>query len=224
MKQADKKEPRLKIFMKRFEELRKERNMSNTEFAKFLDMSRQTVGFYLNGDRTPDAVTLIKIAEKCNVPTDWLLGLSDNRTTDIELRKVCDYTGLNERSIRTLAGWKQEKDAIEKSGRENVSILDTLNNLIFANCDNRTFETDISLSFRLLLESLSVLGDIYLISNTEIEAAIKEDIAKTDGLLDYSEDKRVWRDIEEYKVIKALQIIMILISRFGIERPEKFEK
>lgn len=75
MKQSEKQEPRLKVFRDRFDLLRQERNFSNTEFSKFLDMSRQTVGFYLNGNRVPDALTLIKIAEKCNVSADWLLGL-----------------------------------------------------------------------------------------------------------------------------------------------------
>ena len=63
-------------FTKRFRELRGERD--NTEFAKFLGISRQTVGFYCNGDRIPDAQTLKLITEKCNVSADWLLGLTDD--------------------------------------------------------------------------------------------------------------------------------------------------
>ena len=45
MKRTHKREPRLKVFQERFELLRKERDLSNTDFAKFLEMSRQTVGF-----------------------------------------------------------------------------------------------------------------------------------------------------------------------------------
>ena len=51
--------------------------MSSVEFAAFLGMSRPTVHFYLNGDRIPDILALRQIAERCNVSSDWLLGLSD---------------------------------------------------------------------------------------------------------------------------------------------------
>ena len=71
----ERKENRLPIFTQRFRELQGER--SNTDFADFLGLSRQTVGFYCNSDRLPDVITLIQIAEKCNVSTDYLLGVTD---------------------------------------------------------------------------------------------------------------------------------------------------
>lgn len=67
---------RLPIFAKRFNELR--RDMSQDEFSKHLGISRPTVGFYENGARIPDALVLRQIAERCNVSTDWLLGLSNS--------------------------------------------------------------------------------------------------------------------------------------------------
>lgn len=63
-------------FTNRFRALRGDRD--NTEFAKFLGISRQTVGFYYNGDRIPDAMMLKEIAEKCDVSADWLLGLTND--------------------------------------------------------------------------------------------------------------------------------------------------
>ena len=71
---ADKK-PRMPIFRERLDKLRGE--MSYAEFAENLGISRATMGFYLAGDRVPNAVDLKKIAERCEVPADWLLGLSD---------------------------------------------------------------------------------------------------------------------------------------------------
>ncbi len=71
----ERKNERLPIFTERFRQLQGEQ--SNTDFSDFLGISRQSVGFYLNGDRVPDAITLTKIAEKCSVSTDWLLGLDD---------------------------------------------------------------------------------------------------------------------------------------------------
>lgn len=75
-------------FTERFRELRGERD--NTEFGKFLGISRQTVGFYYNGDRIPDALGLKQIAEKCGVSADWLLGLSEHRTIP-ERQKTANF-------------------------------------------------------------------------------------------------------------------------------------
>ena len=89
-----------KIFTKRFDKLRGSR--SNTEFAAFLGLSRQTVGFYLNGDRVPDFNSLIIIAQKCQVPVDYLLGLSDTKSYDADLQAVCKYTGLSGEAVERL--------------------------------------------------------------------------------------------------------------------------
>lgn len=67
--------PQFPVFSERLRELRGDR--SSVEFAAFLGMSRQTIGFYLNGDRIPDILVLRQIAERCNVSADWLLGMSD---------------------------------------------------------------------------------------------------------------------------------------------------
>lgn len=95
-----KKDNRLPIFTERFREL--QGDLSNTDYADYLGISRQTVGFYCNGDRLPDVVTLLKIAEKCNVSTDYLLGKSDVKTADPEIQSICDYTGLSEESLHFL--------------------------------------------------------------------------------------------------------------------------
>lgn len=91
---------RFPVFTERFRELRGERD--NTDFAKFLGISRQTVGFYCNGDRIPDALGLKQIADKCGVSADWLLGLTDVRTPDMDVRATADYTRLSTGAIERL--------------------------------------------------------------------------------------------------------------------------
>lgn len=86
------------IFRERLDKLRNDK--SNTEFAEFLGLSRQTVGFYLNGDRMPDAVSLAKIARACAVSTDYLLGLTDEATPDMDERAACEYLGLTAEAVR----------------------------------------------------------------------------------------------------------------------------
>lgn len=103
----ERKENRLPIFTRRFRELQGER--SNTEFADFLGLSRQTVGFYCNGDRLPDVITLLQIAEKCSVSTDYLLGQSDVRTQVPEIQSICKYTGLTESAVEWVHSISTDK-------------------------------------------------------------------------------------------------------------------
>lgn len=121
MKQTGVGNGRFPVFTERFREL--QGNQSNTEFAAFLGLSRQTVGFYCNGDRIPDALGIKVIAEKCGVSADWLLGLSDVKTLDIDARSICEKTGLSERLISCVIKTKTEK--INENG-DFYSFLDEL--------------------------------------------------------------------------------------------------
>lgn len=64
--------------------LRTRDSRSQTAFAEFLGISRQSIGFYESGSRLPDAATIKLICEKCNVSADWLLGINNTGKTDKE--------------------------------------------------------------------------------------------------------------------------------------------
>lgn len=93
---------RFPCFRERLNDLMKNEQMSTTEFAEKLGLSRQTVGFYLNGDRIPDALTLRQICERCSVSADYLLGLAKDTTPDQTVQGVCRYTGLSKQSAEYL--------------------------------------------------------------------------------------------------------------------------
>lgn len=116
MEHIKEKKDRFPIFKERFRELQGE--MSNTEFADFLGMSRQTVGFYLNGNRVPDIIGLEQIARKCNVSADWLLGLSAVKSLDTDCKSVCNYTGLSEESV-----FKLNEASKQKNGPNIISMF-----------------------------------------------------------------------------------------------------
>ncbi len=92
------KKPRMPILRERLNELRGE--LSYAEFAEKLDISRATVGFYLAGERVPDALTLKKIAEKCKVSVDYLLGLSD--AANLDNMVIGSELGLSDKAIDGL--------------------------------------------------------------------------------------------------------------------------
>ena len=78
----------------RIRELRKKRNLKQSDLANALCISTSAIGLYEQGRREPDIETIIKIANFFNVSTEYLLGL-DNKSelTDAEgvLLSVTDY-------------------------------------------------------------------------------------------------------------------------------------
>lgn len=84
------------------------RNLSNligrdvSKMAEYLNCSPQAINQYKQGTAVPQVEKLIKIARYFNVSTDYLLGLSNVKSTDTELKGVCEYTGLSEETIGKL--------------------------------------------------------------------------------------------------------------------------
>ncbi len=96
---------RLPIFQKRFKALRGE--MTQGQFAEKLGISRPTVGLYESGARIPDAEVLRDIADKCGVSADYLIGLTDVKAIDSDIRAVCDYTGMTAEATEAIRVMKK---------------------------------------------------------------------------------------------------------------------
>ena len=91
-----------KVFSERLSALMKERNVTQEELAHELGIKRQTVSLYKNGQSTPDAAQLKKIATFFDVSADWLLGISNVKSTKADVRHVCDYIGLSQEAVVQL--------------------------------------------------------------------------------------------------------------------------
>lgn len=104
MAQSREKNDRLPIFRENLYKLMGD--MSITEFAGKVGLSRQTMGFYLNGDRIPDSLTLAQICKACGVSSDWLIGL----TGDPAPRPCAvDELGLSNLAIESLKRYTKEQ-------------------------------------------------------------------------------------------------------------------
>lgn len=59
---------------KRIKELRIENNMTQKDLADYLGLTPKMISFYELGQRVPPSDIILKLAEKFNVSTDYLLG------------------------------------------------------------------------------------------------------------------------------------------------------
>ena len=90
------------LFAARLRSLIDSRNISKQQLAESIGVSRQAVSQYSDGSTVPNAEKLARIADYFNVSTDYLLGRTDQATTDITVKAICDYTGLSQASVEAL--------------------------------------------------------------------------------------------------------------------------
>lgn len=67
-------------FNERLKDLRKEKDISQAEFAKYIGISKSSINMYERGEREPGIETLEAIADYFNVDMDYLLGKSEHRS------------------------------------------------------------------------------------------------------------------------------------------------
>lgn len=156
-----------KTFQERFLSL-VGKNTSHTEIADRIGTSRQNVGNWLSvGTNTkPDIYTLAKIAKAYNVSTDYLLGLNEERTSDVNVQSMHRYTGLNEKTIEMLHILKENNIELINLLSEllyNNSFLDILRNILTLKNDSKSLRDSCTSfiekgsSFSFNVEKLDVL-------------------------------------------------------------------
>ena len=97
-----------KIFAARLKECMKEKGIIQQQLADELHTSRQAVSLYLTGQSIPPLDKLLLIVKFLNVSADYLLGLSDVSSVDLDIKAMCEYTALTEDTISLLNAFKLE--------------------------------------------------------------------------------------------------------------------
>lgn len=92
--------------------LRAESGETQQELADALGVRRETVKFWESGDRQIKAADIVKLAKHFEVSADYILGLSEAMSTDLDVQAVSQYTGLNEASLNTLIRIRSDSDMV----------------------------------------------------------------------------------------------------------------
>ena len=118
------------IFPTRLREVMEEQRITITALAKELNVSRQTVSLYYNGSMEPNIERIRQISRYLGISADYLLGLSDARTTDTNIRAVAEFTGLSEKSLESLNQMKESDRYFLEQGHKERLVLPTLNAIL----------------------------------------------------------------------------------------------
>ena len=69
----------MKVY-KRIRDLREDKDLSQTQVAKEINVSQRTYSYYENGERTIPPEILVALAKFHNVTVDYILEITDNPT------------------------------------------------------------------------------------------------------------------------------------------------
>ncbi len=108
----------------RLRELRKSKNITQSELAQKMNVAKTTIAAYEQGKNEPSMSMLIKIANYFNVSTDYLLGNSDGRI--ISDQELYDRLGLTDEAICSL----EHLSNLSKANEHNKKLLENVNALL----------------------------------------------------------------------------------------------
>ena len=117
--------PRLKGFTDRFRAL-VDKQGGVSKVAELTEISRPTINFWYNGQRTPDAESLTTLSKTFDISVDYLLGLSDVQSRNEDIQVAAKTTGLSESSINQIKTIAKEMG----SRRKEFDLKSALDNLI----------------------------------------------------------------------------------------------
>lgn len=90
------------VFLNRFRELESKDPKSLDDLGSIFGASRQTVSKWMSGDSIPNIEALVKMANFYHVSADYLLGLSDTVSADVNVKAAVEYTGLSEAAVEGI--------------------------------------------------------------------------------------------------------------------------
>jgi len=96
-------------FAVRLKQLREDAGLSQTQLAERLGVSRGSVSYYEKDERTAGIDFLAAAANYFNVPSDWLLGLTNTRES--ENVNIGERTGLSDKAIEILQESRRKSES-----------------------------------------------------------------------------------------------------------------
>ncbi|WP_207646998.1 helix-turn-helix domain-containing protein [Ruminococcus albus] len=90
------------VFPERLKKIMEDEHITQSDLAKKIGATRQSISAYLKGDRNPDIIVLKGLADVLSVSSDYLIGLSDFEINDGDMQAFCKGTGLSEKAAIIL--------------------------------------------------------------------------------------------------------------------------
>lgn len=205
-----------KPFAKRLRRLLQERKVTQEELAGSVGVKRQSVASWKDGKTVPDAENLLGISRHFNVSCDYLLGVSEAPTPDLDLQSIHKKTGLSEESIKVLVDCYERDNANSitltvNALLENRFALGAISRYLYYNLDKEAHDSNAIIykdKYRYIKKTLNPSGTI--LGGADIKPPI--DFSHNTGGIDSDTYKQVLLLKVQHQLGKLLE------SESSIER------
>lgn len=116
----------MNVFCERLKQLRNDAGLNQSELGKKLNCQRTRIADLERGRTNPSIEDLTLLCNIFDVSSDYLLGLSDVATTDINIKDICEYTGLSIEAVQKLYASETLRLRFPEPD-SNITYLDTVN-------------------------------------------------------------------------------------------------
>jgi len=93
------------------------------EVANAVGIGSSAVRSWYTGYARPDMEKISAICKFFGVSADWLLGISDTRAVDIEMRDICEKTGLSANALFNLMRYSKNQNKDGQPTSHNSAIV-----------------------------------------------------------------------------------------------------
>lgn len=214
----DKEKKTLEIFANRFnKELYRhciEKDTNQEDFAKDIGVAPSTLSNYRMGKRFPETRMLKSISEKLNVSLDYLFGITELKSTDIEDKVINEKTSLNDESIKVLTdcteaiNYNGDDELYQIIKEASIDTIKAINYLIQNENTTRIFFNIAS----------------YLWHNFHSENEIPALASFDDRTLEFAIENRTYKREFEIKDLNRIPIIKIEEKLYELKLQEENKK
>lgn len=184
----------------RIMEIRVENRLSQEEFSKRVGITRNTLSNYERGVRSADITTLCAICDEFDVSIDYLLGRTNEKSTNVTIQAMSKELGLTDKAIKALAEFNKKHSPGSAVGTE-CEVLEELitNNCIFEACEMTVKHANADY-FNSIDNQINKL-------EKEIKAKIKigENFVNLKKLQEKKEEQENLKQYEIWKIIKKIE-------------------
>lgn len=186
-----------KAFSQRLKELRTNMKLTQEQFGKLVGASRGTISYYESMERVPDIVSIMNIAKATNCSFDYILGLSENRTTDMSIKSICEMTGLSESIVKKMCDEQKDGSAVYSDFLNRLT-----GSFIFCERTEGNFPT-LYLSAKQDIDKIMELREIYNGERKRIDLKewVKKNIEYPTFDVEQLDESTLTRSIKSYQVV-----------------------
>ena len=203
-----------KPFPTRLRAVMDQKDIKPEEIAKGIGSTRQSVNYYKNGDRVPDAETLCKMATFLGVSSDYLLGLTNTASMNEDIQAAAKTTGLSGLSIEALRAMSEYERNSNRVG--NIEMLNAILEDVISKCKSDEPNAKDYAMYGCLLNNMWQYSNAYA-NDIRINDLRIAEITINGERLDYQDVESLYLKAKGDEIINALDALSGRL-RYGFDK------